>query len=100
MNPEEQVVTWLISLGALNSPKMMIGDPVQFLKTSLKDGVVLCKLLLRLLPGSIEKVRGEGALQIQITTLFFSQSHAGPIEKSRPWQCLCYQISWLRGRVA
>nr|XP_020665985.1 rho guanine nucleotide exchange factor 6 [Pogona vitticeps] len=55
MNPEEQVVTWLISLGALNSPKMMIGDPVQFLKTSLKDGVVLCKLILRLLPGSIEK---------------------------------------------
>ncbi|KAJ6650786.1 hypothetical protein lerEdw1_003998, partial [Lerista edwardsae] len=55
MNPEEQTVTWLILLGALNSPKMMIGDPVQFLKTSLKDGVVLCKLLLRLLPGSIEK---------------------------------------------
>ncbi|XP_061454083.1 rho guanine nucleotide exchange factor 6 isoform X1 [Rhineura floridana] len=55
MNPEEQIVTWLISLGALNSPKMIIGDPVQFLKTSLKDGVVLCKLILRLLPGSIEK---------------------------------------------
>uniref|UniRef100_A0A803TDL4 Rac/Cdc42 guanine nucleotide exchange factor 6 n=1 Tax=Anolis carolinensis TaxID=28377 RepID=A0A803TDL4_ANOCA len=56
MNPEEQIVTWLISLGALNSPKMKVGDPLQFLKTSLKDGVVLCKLLLRLLPGSIEKV--------------------------------------------
>ncbi|XP_007428912.1 rho guanine nucleotide exchange factor 6 isoform X1 [Python bivittatus] len=55
MNPEEQIVTWLISLGAVNSPKMIIGDPVQFLKTSLKDGVALCKLLLRLLPGSIEK---------------------------------------------
>ncbi|XP_060612410.2 rho guanine nucleotide exchange factor 6 isoform X1 [Anolis sagrei] len=55
MNPEEQIVTWLISLGALNSPKMKVGDPLQFLKTSLKDGVVLCKLLLRLLPGSIEK---------------------------------------------
>ncbi|XP_026572320.1 rho guanine nucleotide exchange factor 6 isoform X1 [Pseudonaja textilis] len=55
MNPEEQTVTWLISMGALNSPKMMVEDPVQFLKASLKDGVVLCKLLLRLLPGSIEK---------------------------------------------
>ncbi|XP_039210674.1 rho guanine nucleotide exchange factor 6 isoform X1 [Crotalus tigris] len=55
MNPEEQMVTWLISMGALNSPKMMVEDPVQFLKTSLKDGVVLCKLLLRLLPGSIGK---------------------------------------------
>ncbi|XP_070616121.1 rho guanine nucleotide exchange factor 6 isoform X2 [Erythrolamprus reginae] len=55
MNPEEQTVTWLISMGALNSPKMRVEDPVQFLKTSLKDGVVLCKLLLRLLPGSIKK---------------------------------------------
>uniref|UniRef100_A0A8C5WQL3 Rac/Cdc42 guanine nucleotide exchange factor 6 n=1 Tax=Laticauda laticaudata TaxID=8630 RepID=A0A8C5WQL3_LATLA len=55
MNPEEQTVTWLISMGALNSPKMMVEDPVQFLKASLKDGIVLCKLLLRLLPGSIEK---------------------------------------------
>ncbi|KAK9393616.1 rho guanine nucleotide exchange factor 6 [Crotalus adamanteus] len=35
----------------------MVEDPVQFLKTSLKDGVVLCKLLLRLLPGSIGKSR-------------------------------------------
>lgn len=50
------MVTWLISMGALNSPKMMVEDPVQFLKASLKDGVVLCKLLLRLLPGSIGKV--------------------------------------------
>ncbi|XP_032083939.1 rho guanine nucleotide exchange factor 6 isoform X2 [Thamnophis elegans] len=55
MNPEERMVTWLISMGALNSPKMMVEDPKKFLKTSLRDGVVLCKLLLRLLPGSIEK---------------------------------------------
>ncbi|XP_054852227.1 rho guanine nucleotide exchange factor 6 isoform X2 [Eublepharis macularius] len=59
MNLEEQIVTWLISLGALNSPKMRIGDPEQFLKTSLKDGVVLCKLALRLLPGSVEKYCSE-----------------------------------------
>nr|DBA20926.1 TPA: hypothetical protein GDO54_017659 [Pyxicephalus adspersus] len=59
MNPEEQTVTWLISLGVLNSPKKNICDPEDFLKTSLKDGVVLCKLINRLLPGSIEKFTAE-----------------------------------------
>lgn len=55
MNPEERVVTWLISLGVLDSPKKTIGDPEEFLKSSLKNGVVLCKLINRLRPGSVEK---------------------------------------------
>lgn len=56
MNPEEQTVTWLITLGVLNSPKKNIADPEEFLKTSLRDGVVLCKLMERVLPGAISKV--------------------------------------------
>ncbi|XP_058569807.1 rho guanine nucleotide exchange factor 6 isoform X1 [Neofelis nebulosa] len=55
MNPEEQLVTWLISLGVLDSPKKTICDPEEFLKSSLKNGVVLCKLINRLRPGSLEK---------------------------------------------
>ncbi|XP_076148603.1 rho guanine nucleotide exchange factor 6 isoform X1 [Alosa pseudoharengus] len=55
MNPEEQTVTWLISLGVLNSPKKNIADPEEFLKSCLRDGVVLCKLTERLLPGTNPK---------------------------------------------
>uniref|UniRef100_A0A8C6SQH8 Rac/Cdc42 guanine nucleotide exchange factor (GEF) 6 n=1 Tax=Neogobius melanostomus TaxID=47308 RepID=A0A8C6SQH8_9GOBI len=55
MNPEEQAVTWLISLGVLSSPKKNISDPEDFLKTSLKDGVVLCRLAERLIPGFTPK---------------------------------------------
>ncbi|XP_042196598.1 rho guanine nucleotide exchange factor 6 isoform X2 [Callorhinchus milii] len=56
MTPAEQNVTWLISLGVLDSPKKTVSDPEEFLKASLKDGMVLCKLLERFLPGSVEKV--------------------------------------------
>ncbi|XP_073470614.1 rho guanine nucleotide exchange factor 7 isoform X6 [Aquarana catesbeiana] len=55
MNSAEQTVTWLITLGVLESPKKTISDPEGFLQASLKDGVVLCRLLERLLPGTIDK---------------------------------------------
>ncbi|NXX19764.1 ARHG7 factor, partial [Podargus strigoides] len=55
----EQTVTWLIALGVLESPKKTISDPEGFLQSSLKDGVVLCRLLDRLLPGTIDKVYPE-----------------------------------------
>ncbi|XP_037531446.1 rho guanine nucleotide exchange factor 6 [Nematolebias whitei] len=55
MNPEEQTVTWLISSGVLSSPKKNVADPEEFLKTSLKDGVVLCKLAERFVPGFTPK---------------------------------------------
>lgn len=57
MNSAEQTVTWLITLGVLESPKKTISDPEAFLQSSLKDGVVLCRLLERLSPGCTEKVR-------------------------------------------
>lgn len=60
MNSAEQTVTWLITLGVLESPKKTISDPEGFLQASLKDGVVLCRLLERLLPGTIEKVSVPG----------------------------------------
>ncbi|XP_030635459.1 rho guanine nucleotide exchange factor 7b isoform X10 [Chanos chanos] len=56
MNAAEQTVTWLITLGVLESPKKTISDPEGFLQSSLKDGVVLCKLLERLRPGSVDTV--------------------------------------------
>ncbi|KAI2660587.1 Rho guanine nucleotide exchange factor 7 [Labeo rohita] len=56
MNPAEQTVTWLITLGVLESPKKTISDPDGFLQSSLKDGVVLCRLLERLRPGTTDKV--------------------------------------------
>ncbi|KAL8190029.1 UNVERIFIED_CONTAM: hypothetical protein K2H54_037725 [Gekko kuhli] len=62
MNSAEQTVTWLITLGVLESPKKSISDPEGFLQASLKDGVVLCRLLDRLLPGTIDKpVSSKGA---------------------------------------
>ncbi|TRY57135.1 hypothetical protein DNTS_002620 [Danionella cerebrum] len=59
MNLEERTVTWLISLGVLNSPKKNIADPEDFLKASLRDGVVLCKLVERVLPGAFLKYSTE-----------------------------------------
>uniref|UniRef100_A0A673I395 Rho guanine nucleotide exchange factor 7-like n=1 Tax=Sinocyclocheilus rhinocerous TaxID=307959 RepID=A0A673I395_9TELE len=56
MNPAEQTVTWLITLGVLESPKKTISDPDGFLQSSLKDGFVLCRLLERLRPGTTDKV--------------------------------------------
>lgn len=54
MNSAEQTVTWLISLGVLESPKKSISDPEAFLQTSLQDGAVLCRLLDRLRPGTVK----------------------------------------------
>ncbi|XP_066562280.1 rho guanine nucleotide exchange factor 7b isoform X2 [Amia ocellicauda] len=59
MNSAEQTVTWLITLGVLESPKKTISDPEGFLQSSLKDGVVLCRLLERLRPGAIDKIYQE-----------------------------------------
>lgn len=56
MNSAEQTVTWLITLGVLESPKKSISDPESFLQTSLQDGAVLCRLLERLRPGTVDKV--------------------------------------------
>lgn len=58
MNSAEQTVTWLITLGVLESPKKSISDPEAFLQASLQDGAVLCRLLERLRPGTVDKVSG------------------------------------------
>ncbi|XP_012712659.2 rho guanine nucleotide exchange factor 7b isoform X1 [Fundulus heteroclitus] len=55
MNSAEQTVTWLITLGVLESPKKSVADPEAFLQASLQDGVVLCRLLERLRPGTVDK---------------------------------------------
>ncbi|CAL8309176.1 unnamed protein product [Merluccius merluccius] len=56
MNSAEQTVTWLITLGVLDSPKKRISDPESFLQAALRDGVVLCRLLERLRPGTLDQV--------------------------------------------
>ncbi|KAF3706330.1 Rho guanine nucleotide exchange factor 7 Beta-Pix PAK-interacting exchange factor beta p85SPR [Channa argus] len=55
MNSAEQTITWLITVGVLESPKKSISDPEAFLQTSLQDGAKLCRLLERLRPGTVEK---------------------------------------------
>ncbi|XP_074483578.1 rho guanine nucleotide exchange factor 7-like isoform X1 [Sebastes fasciatus] len=71
MNSAEQTVTWLITLGVLESPKKSISDPEAFLQTSLQDGAVLCRLLERLKPGTVDKFfqepRGESESQRNIS---------------------------------
>uniref|UniRef100_A0A8C1W7I9 Rho guanine nucleotide exchange factor (GEF) 7b n=1 Tax=Cyprinus carpio TaxID=7962 RepID=A0A8C1W7I9_CYPCA len=57
MNSAEQTITWLITLGVLESPKKTLSDPEGFLQASLRDGVVLCKLLERLRPGSVHTIQ-------------------------------------------
>lgn len=86
MNPEERVVTWLISLGVLDSPKKTICDPEEFLKSSLKNGVVLCKLINRLRPGSVEKVR-------EICSIFRVAHHQRAVVMSL-WR---FSIAWVMG---
>uniref|UniRef100_A0A8C6PR34 Osteoclast-stimulating factor 1 n=1 Tax=Nothobranchius furzeri TaxID=105023 RepID=A0A8C6PR34_NOTFU len=70
MNSAEQTVTWLITLGVLESPKKSISDPEAFLQASLQDGVVLCRLLERIRPGTVDKVfqepRSDGEIQRNI----------------------------------
>ncbi|XP_051993952.1 rho guanine nucleotide exchange factor 7-like isoform X2 [Xyrauchen texanus] len=56
MNSAEQTITWLITLGVLESPKKTLSDPEGFLQASLRDGVLLCKLLERLRPGSVHTI--------------------------------------------
>ncbi|MEQ2185883.1 hypothetical protein GOODEAATRI_022741 [Goodea atripinnis] len=60
MKSAEQTVTWLITLGVLESPKKSVSDPEAFLQASLQDGVVLCRLLDRVRPGTVDKVSGVG----------------------------------------
>ncbi|XP_047210836.1 rho guanine nucleotide exchange factor 7b isoform X2 [Girardinichthys multiradiatus] len=70
MNSAEQTVTWLITLGVLESPKKSVSDPEAFLQASLQDGVVLCRLLERLRPGTVDKFfqepRGDSECQRNI----------------------------------
>ncbi|KAM8722239.1 rho guanine nucleotide exchange factor 7b isoform 1-T1 [Acanthopagrus schlegelii] len=71
MNSAERTVTWLITLGVLESPKKSISDPEAFLQTSLQDGAVLCRLLQRLRPGTVDKFfqepKGDSECQRNIT---------------------------------
>lgn len=56
MTAAEQTVTWLITLGVLESPKKSVSDPEAFLQASLRDGAVLVRLLERLRPGDCGRV--------------------------------------------
>uniref|UniRef100_A0A8C1TJ02 Rho guanine nucleotide exchange factor (GEF) 7a n=1 Tax=Cyprinus carpio TaxID=7962 RepID=A0A8C1TJ02_CYPCA len=79
MNPAEQTVTWLITLGVLESPKKTISDPDGFLQSSLKDGVVLCRLLERLRPGTTDKVSCSFSCNLHITHALIFPFEAGDL---------------------
>uniref|UniRef100_UPI00398F8C41 rho guanine nucleotide exchange factor 7-like n=1 Tax=Pristiophorus japonicus TaxID=55135 RepID=UPI00398F8C41 len=65
MSAAEQTVTWLIALGVLESPKKTVSDPEAFLRGSLRDGVALCRLLERLVPGSVERIHQEPKSEVE-----------------------------------
>uniref|UniRef100_A0A4W3ID18 Rac/Cdc42 guanine nucleotide exchange factor 6 n=1 Tax=Callorhinchus milii TaxID=7868 RepID=A0A4W3ID18_CALMI len=82
MTPAEQNVTWLISLGVLDSPKKTVSDPEEFLKASLKDGMVLCKLLERFLLTLIyvyDLYRGQNISKVLNTLSAFNKATEGKI---------------------
>ncbi|XP_069746499.1 rho guanine nucleotide exchange factor 7-like isoform X3 [Narcine bancroftii] len=65
MSSAEQTVTWLISLGVLESPKKSVSDPEAFLRAALRDGVALCRLLERLVPGSVQRIHQEPKTEVE-----------------------------------
>ncbi|XP_037552397.1 rho guanine nucleotide exchange factor 7b isoform X6 [Nematolebias whitei] len=71
MTAAEQTVTWLITLGVLESPKKSVSDPEAFLQASLRDGAVLVRLLERLRPGDcgrfFQEPRSDSECQKNIT---------------------------------
>ncbi|XP_055492586.1 rho guanine nucleotide exchange factor 7-like isoform X1 [Leucoraja erinacea] len=65
MSSAEQTVTWLISLGVLESPKKSVSDPEAFLRAVLRDGVALCRLLERLVPGSVQRIHQDPKSEVE-----------------------------------
>lgn len=51
-----EIESWFVAMGILESPTNEDIDLKETLMNDLKDGTVLCRLINRLKPGSIEKV--------------------------------------------